>query len=75
MFMVKKEGIPNEVFDELDIRKIEKQKEVFEITPVVEKHQIKLPIPSVLRKDINISKGKKVKVRYNSKTKELIYKI
>ncbi len=73
--MVKKEGIPEEIIEELDIRKVEKQKDVFDVTPVIEKHQIKLPIPSVLRKDIQLSKGKKIKVRYNSKTKELIYKI
>jgi len=73
--MVKKEGIPDEVLDELDIKKVEKPKEFFEITPVVETHQVKLPVPSFIRREIEIKKGQKIKVKYDKKKKELIYKI
>jgi len=74
--MVKKEvGIPPEVLEELDIRKIEKPKEDFEVTPIVESHQIKLPVPSFLRRDLKIEKGKKVKVRYDTQKNELIYQL
>ena len=73
--MVKEEGIPKEILDELDIGKIEKPKDYFEVTPIIENHQIKLPIPSMLRRELKFEKGKKIKLRYDSKTKELIYKI
>jgi hypothetical protein len=73
--MRKEGGIPEEILNELDIKKIEKPKEFFEITPIVESHQIKLPVPSMLRKDLNIEKGKKIKVKYDEKKKELIYKL
>jgi hypothetical protein len=73
--MKREEGIPEDVLNELDIKKIEKPKEFFEVTPIVEIHQIKLPIPSILRRELKIEKGKKIRVKYDSKKKELIYKL
>lgn len=73
--MIKEEGIPKEVLDELNIKKVEKPRDFFEVTPIVESHQIKLPVPSMLRREIKIEKGKKIRVKYDSQKKELVYKI
>lgn len=73
--MVKKEGIPKEILDELDINKVEKPKDTFEITPIVESHQVKLPVPPTIRREIDFQKGKKIKVKYDKKKKELTYRV
>lgn len=76
IFMVKKEGmIPKEILEELDIGKIEKPREDFEVTPIVEAHQVKLPVPPVIRREIEFIRGKKIKVKYDSKERKLIYQI
>ena len=72
---MKKRGIPKEVLDELNISKIEKQSKNIEITPIVETHQVKLPVPSIFRREIDWKKGKKIKVNYDPKSRKLTYKI
>lgn len=72
--MVKKAGIPKEILRELDVNEQEKEHDLF-VSPVVESHQIKLPIPSQIRLEVNISKGKKIKVDYDKKNKRIIYQL
>ena len=73
MVKVKKgKGIPKEVLDQLDIRR--KEKEELEVTPLIENHQVRLPIPHKIRLELNLKKSKKCKVRYDRENKELIYK-
>jgi len=71
------EKIPNEVIKELDINDGEEEKDYFEVTAIVESHQIKLPIPRKLIKiyELEFKKGKKLKLKFDIKNKELIYKI
>jgi len=69
------EEIPKEILEELDIGKLEKSPTDFTVTAVVEPHQVKLPIPKELRKELELKKGKRVKVHFNKDKGELIYKI
>lgn len=73
----KDEGIPEEILRELDVNEFEEIKKDFEVVPIVEIHQVKLPIPRQLIKnfDLEFKKGKKIKLRFNEEDKELIYKI
>lgn len=77
--MAKKEKIPEEIIKELDINEIEDIKKDFEITPIIEPHQIKLPIPRQLVRDLELygkwKNKKKVKLKFNEENKELRYKI
>jgi len=78
--MSKKETkIPEEILKELDINEVEEIKKDFEVTPIVETHQIKLPIPRQMVNnfdlDLKLLKGKKIKVIYDDKKKEIIYKL
>jgi len=73
-----KEGIPKEIIEELHIDKVEEMQKDFEVLARVEPHQIKLPIPSSLIKDLELDtklKGKKIKLYYDEDKKELRYKI
>lgn len=74
-----KEKIPLEIIKELDINEVEEIKKDFKVTPIVEPHQIKLPIPKKLINDLDldlkIKKGKKIKLHFDEDKKELIYKI
>ena len=69
--------IPAEILKELNINQVEEKPKDFEATPVVEKHQVKLPIPRKLlnQYDLNLKKGTKIKLTYDEKKGELIYKI
>lgn len=69
--------IPKEIIKELDINDEKNKKEEFEVTAVVESHQVKLPIPKKLMKvnDLEFKKGQKLKLNYDKKKKELKYKI
>lgn len=70
--MAKEGGIPKSIIKELDIH--EEEKDVpMKVTPIVEPHQIKLPIPSKIRLELDIKKGKKIKVTYDKKKKKIIY--
>ncbi len=77
--MVKENKIPKEVLKELDINEIQDIQKDFEVTPVIEPSQIKLPIPKQLIDDLelhtNLKKGKKIKLYYDEGKKELQYKI
>lgn len=70
---MKKKGIPREVLKELNIREKEKPKTDFVATAIVERHQIKLPIPSAIRREINFKKGQKLKVKFDAKNKSITY--
>ncbi|MBU1027944.1 MAG: hypothetical protein KKF48_02765 [Nanoarchaeota archaeon] len=69
--------IPKEVIKELDINDEKGNKEDFEVTAIVESHQVKLPIPKKLMNihDLEFKKGQKLKLSYDNKKKELKYKI
>ncbi|RMD45946.1 hypothetical protein D6829_00740 [Candidatus Pacearchaeota archaeon] len=68
-----KKGIPKRILKELDIHKKEKIQTKFKVTAVVERHQVKLPVPSRIRQEIPFKKGQKLVVHYDQKTKSLIY--
>jgi len=69
--------IPKEVIKELDINDDKNNKEEFEVTAIVESHQVKLPIPKKLMKiyDLEFKKGQKLKLDFDNKKKEFKYKI
>jgi len=52
--------IPKEIIKELDINNNSEDKNYFEVTAIVESHQIKLPLPKKLIKiyDLEFKKGK-----------------
>jgi len=74
-----KEKIPAEILKELDINEIEDIQKDFEVTPIIEPHQIKLPIPKKLindlELDLKLKKGVKIKLHFNEDKNELVYKI
>ncbi len=69
--------IPKDIIEELDITNNSEDKNDFEVTAIVETHQIKLPLPKKLIKiyDLEFKKGKKLKLTFDEKNRELRYKI
>ena len=69
--------IPKDIIEELDINDNIEDKNDFEVTAIVETHQIKLPLPKKLIKiyDLEFKKGKKLKLTFDEKSRELRYKI
>lgn len=69
--------IPKDIIEELDITNNSEDKNDFEVTAIVETHQIKLPLPKKLIKiyDLDFKKGKKLKLTFDEKSRELRYKI
>jgi len=69
--------IPKDIIEELDINDNSEDKNDFEVTAIVESHQIKLPLPKKLIKiyDLEFKKGKKLKLTFDKKSRELKYKI
>ena len=69
--------IPKDIIEELDITNNSEDKNDFEVTAIVESHQIKLPLPKKLIKiyDLEFKKGKKLKLTFDEKSRELKYKI
>jgi len=69
--------IPKDIIEELDITNNGEDKNDFEVTAIVETHQIKLPLPKKLIKiyDLEFKKGKKLKLTFDEKSRELKYKI
>ena len=69
--------IPKDIIEELDITNNSEDKNDFEVTAIVETHQIKLPLPKKLIKiyDLEFKKGKKLKLTFDEKSRELKYKI
>lgn len=61
----------------VDINDEKNNKEEFEVTAIVESHQVKLPVPKKLMNihDLEFKKGQKLKLNYDKKKKELKYKI
>jgi bifunctional DNA-binding transcriptional regulator/antitoxin component of YhaV-PrlF toxin-antitoxin module len=68
-------GIPSEVLKELNIKITEKSENKISVTAVVEKHQVKLPVPSEIRRELEFSKGQKLTVSYDPKTKIISYQL
>ena len=60
-----KKGIPSEILKELNIKILEKSNSKISVTAIVEKHQVKLPVPSEIRRELEFSKGQKLTVSYN----------
>ena len=75
----KKERVPDELIKELDINEQVDIKKNFEIIPRIEPHQIKLPIPRQLIRDLELENRwknkKKIKLIFDEESKELRYKI
>ncbi len=69
------EKVPEEVLKELDIGVTEEEEFNEVTTMVVESHQIKFAVPKKIRLELTEEKTRKVKVRYNPKTKQLIYQL
>jgi hypothetical protein len=69
--------IPSNIIKELDINDNSEDKSDFEVTAIVESHQIKLPLPRKLIKiyDLEFKKGQKLKLTFDEKRGELKYKI
>lgn len=69
--------IPKEIIEELDINDDKDKKDDFEVTAIVESHQVKLPIPKKLMKihELEFKKGQKLKIKFDEKKKEIVYKI
>lgn len=67
-----KKGMPQEIIDEVDIRKEEKDKPM-KVTAIVENHQVKLPVPSEVRLEVDFKKGQQLRLEYNKKEGKLIY--
>ena len=69
--------IPKEIVEELDINDDKESKEHFEVTAIVESHQVKLSIPKKLMRiyELEFNKGQKLKIEFDEKKKELRYKI
>tara|TARA_Y100000310_G_C20654778_1_gene801406 strand:- start:808 stop:1026 length:219 start_codon:yes stop_codon:yes gene_type:complete len=72
--MAENKGIPKEVIQELDVKKMEKE-EILKVTATVEGHQVKLPVPSQIRLEVDFKKGQRVTVRYNKKKRQIIYNL
>ena len=64
------DGIPKEVIDELKIKK--KQEYPLEVTVIVEEHQAKIPIPPMIRHELDLKKGQKCKMYYDEDKKQII---
>jgi hypothetical protein len=75
----KKQKVPDELIKELDINEQVDIKKDFEIIPRIEPHQIKLPIPRQLIRDLELENRwknkKKIKLIFDEESKELRYKI
>ena len=69
--------IPKDIIEELDITNNSEDKNDFEVTAIVETHQIKLPLPKKLIKiyGLEFKKGQKLKLTFDEKSGELKYKI
>lgn len=70
-----KKGIPSEILQELNIKIIEKPEDKVSVTAIVESHQVKLPVPSSIRRELEFSKGQKLRVKYDPKTKTITYQL
>ena len=67
--------VPKEILKELDIGITEEEKFNGETTMVVESHQIKLSVPKKIRLELSNEETRKIKVKYNPETKQLIYQL
>lgn len=71
--------VPDELIKELDINEQVDIRKDFEIIPRIEPHQIKLPIPRQLIRDLGLESKwknkKRIRLIFDEKNKELRYKI
>ena len=75
---MKKEGVPKELIKELDINESVESIVEYEVSPRIEPHQIKLPIPRKLVRDFDLDeklKNKKIKLYFDEESNELRYKL
>jgi len=70
--MAKKE-IPEEIIKSLEIKF--PKAEPIEVTLLIEKHQVKIPIPSAIRHELDLKKGSKCNIIYDKKKREIICKL
>jgi len=70
---MKNKGIPRDVLSELNINESEPEISKATVTAIVERHQVKLPIPSKIRREIDFLKGQKLNVEYDPKKRTLTY--
>jgi len=68
-----KKGIPEEIIKSLEIKY--QKEEPIEVSLVVEKHQVKIPIPSVIRHELSLKKGSKCVIIYDEKKREIICRL
>ncbi|MDA3836406.1 MAG: hypothetical protein PF542_02175 [Nanoarchaeota archaeon] len=75
--MKRQEKIPQLILDELDVNKKEEKQAVFDVKPIVEKHQIKFPLPRKVTRmyDFDIKKGDVVKMVVDEEKGEVTYRI
>ena len=71
--MNKSDGIPKEIITRLNIKEKEKPIDL-EIYPIVEKHQTRLTIPAEIRRELNLKSDQKLKVTFDKKKREIIFK-
>lgn len=79
MVTEKDKKIPEEVIRDLDINNSEDITKEFDVSPRIEPHQIKLPIPRQLIRDLELDKKlsnkKKIKLYFDEESNELRYKL
>ena len=71
--MVKKRGIPQEVIDQLKLKEPKKKTIITRL--LKEGHQVRISIPSRLRRQIDFSKFNTVELIYNESKKEIICRL
>jgi flagellar biosynthesis component FlhA len=67
-------GIPKEIIKELDIHEVVEEKPI-KVTAIVEHHQVKLPVPSQIKVEVDFKKGQKLTARYDKTKKQIIYQL
>lgn len=65
--MVKEEGIPKKIIEEIKLK--EPKEEIYESKLIVEKHQVKIRIPSGLLEELEIREGDKCLMKLAGKNK------
>jgi len=72
--MVKKEKIPKEILEELDIKTKAKIEPIL-VKAVVEHHQARLTIPKQIRLNMDLKESQEFEVIYDKNKGELIFKL
>lgn len=72
--MVKKERIPIDILEGLDIKTKTKIEPIL-VKAVVEHHQARLTIPKQIRLNMNLKAGQEFEVIYDKNKREIIFKL